>query len=70
MKSALRLLRGTLGAALLWTLAPALTFGQDVPIDRTVLPIRQPTYPPITELDARNVKPRLSWCAQRPHRTD
>jgi len=26
-------------------------------IDRTVLPIVPPTYPPITELDARNVKP-------------
>jgi arylsulfatase len=31
-------------------------FGQDVPIDRTVLPIRQPEYPPITEYDARNAK--------------
>ena len=30
---------------------------EDVPIDRTVLPIRQPTYPPVTELDARNVRP-------------
>jgi len=26
-------------------------------IDRTVLPVREPTYPPITELDARNAKP-------------
>ena len=33
---------------------------QDVPIDRTVLPIPQPTYPPVTELDARNVKHRSS----------
>jgi len=32
-------------------------FAQDVPIDRTVLPISQPSYPPVTELDARNVKP-------------
>jgi arylsulfatase len=32
-------------------------FAQEVPIDRTVLPIRQPTYPPVIELDARNVKP-------------
>ena len=30
---------------------------QEVPIDRTVLPIRQPIYPAVTELDARNVKP-------------
>ena len=30
---------------------------QEVPIDRTVLPIHQPTYPAVTELDARNVKP-------------
>jgi arylsulfatase A-like enzyme len=26
-------------------------------LDRTVLPIREPEYPPITELDARNVEP-------------
>jgi arylsulfatase len=26
-------------------------------LDRTVLPIPEPTYPPVTELDARNVKP-------------
>ena len=30
---------------------------QDVLLDRTVLPIPQPIYPPVTELDARNVKP-------------
>ena len=26
-------------------------------LDRTVLPIPEPTYPPVTELDARNAKP-------------
>ena len=26
-------------------------------LDRTVLPIAEPTYPPITELDARNATP-------------
>ena len=26
---------------------------QDAPVDRTVLPLAQPSYPPITELDAR-----------------
>jgi len=26
-------------------------------IDRTVLPIQEPSYPPITELDARKVTP-------------
>ena len=26
------------------------------PLDRTALPIAEPTYPPITELDARNAK--------------
>jgi hypothetical protein len=36
--------------------APRLN-AQDVPIDRTVLPIRQPVYPPVTELDVRNVTP-------------
>ena len=25
-------------------------------IDRTILPIREPDYPPVTELDARNAK--------------
>ena len=36
--------------------APRLN-AQNVPIDRTVLPIRQPVYPPVTELDVRNVTP-------------
>ncbi|WP_091682916.1 arylsulfatase [Methylocapsa palsarum] len=30
---------------------------QEIPLDRTELPIRQPVYPPVTELDARKVKP-------------
>jgi arylsulfatase A-like enzyme len=36
---------------------PALVIAQEVPFDRTVLPIPEPVYPPVTELDARNVKP-------------
>ena len=36
---------------------PALVIAQEVPIDRTELPIQQPVYPPVAELDARNVKP-------------
>lgn len=36
--------------------ASGQVIAQDVPIDRTALPIRQPVYPPVTELDARNVK--------------
>jgi arylsulfatase A-like enzyme len=44
--------------ALLVTLGSGFGVGaQEVPIDRTVLPIRQPEYPAVTELDARNVKP-------------
>ena len=43
------------GAAIFSTTPQAMA--QDVPIDRTVLPIGQPTYPPATELDARNVTP-------------
>ena len=35
---------------------PALVIAQEVPFDRTVLPIPEPVYPPVTELDARNVK--------------
>jgi hypothetical protein len=30
---------------------------QDAPVDRTVLPLAEPTYPPITELDARKATP-------------
>jgi arylsulfatase A-like enzyme len=30
---------------------------QDAPINRIVLPIPQPEYPPVTELDARDVRP-------------
>src|SRR6516225_6055515 len=37
--------------------AASQTLAQEVPIDRTMLPIPQPIYPPVTELDARNVKP-------------
>jgi arylsulfatase len=49
---------GSLSLGLLAVFGAALgAFGQEVPIDRTVLPIRQPTYPSVTELDARNVKP-------------
>ena len=29
----------------------------DGPVDRTVPPLAEPTYPPITELDARNATP-------------
>ena len=31
-------------------------FAQNIPLDRTVLPIPEPNYPHITELDARNAK--------------
>src|SRR6202521_424621 len=48
----------TLSLGILSVFGMALGAGaQEVPIDRTVLPIRQPVYPPVTELDARNVKP-------------
>ena len=30
---------------------------QDAPVDRTVLPLAEPTYPPITEIDARKATP-------------
>ena len=30
---------------------------EDTPVDRTVLPIAKPTYPPITEIDARKATP-------------
>jgi hypothetical protein len=47
----------------LTTLAIVLAAGhvtaraQQTPLDRTVLPIREPKYPPITELDARKATP-------------
>jgi arylsulfatase A-like enzyme len=37
--------------------APAQPAGGPAAIDRTVLPIQEPAYPPITELDARNATP-------------
>jgi len=45
---------------------PALATAQEVPIDRTVLPIPEPVYPPVTELDARNVKPPPFFQVQAP----
>jgi hypothetical protein len=35
---------------------------QDAPVDRTVLPIARPTYPPITEIDARKATPPPLIC--------
>jgi arylsulfatase A-like enzyme len=43
-------------AALVCVAVSKQAVAQEVPIDRTELPIRQPVYPPVTELDARNVK--------------
>jgi hypothetical protein len=45
---------------------PSQLIAQEVPIDRTVLPIRQPVYPPVTELDARNVTPPPSFQIKAP----
>jgi hypothetical protein len=49
-------MRKVLYATLLFTLAAMPVLAQAGP-DRTVLPIPEPSYPPITELDARNVTP-------------
>ena len=46
---------GLLGMLLVLALASA-AWGQQSVLDRTVLPIPEPKYPPITELDARKVK--------------
>ncbi|MEO8324756.1 MAG: arylsulfatase [Nitrospirota bacterium] len=43
--------------AVLATLAIPLSGVAEVQLDRTVLPIHEPTYPPITELDARKATP-------------
>jgi arylsulfatase A-like enzyme len=43
-------------AALLFA-TPAALQAQQVPMDRTILPVREPTYAPITELDARRATP-------------
>jgi arylsulfatase len=56
MKSKLGSLKA-LSAIVLGMAFASSAVAQDVPIDRTVLPIGQPTYPPVTELDARNVTP-------------
>ena len=47
----------SLGLLAFFSGTPLQAGAQDVPIDRTELPIRQPVYPPVTELDARNVAP-------------
>ncbi len=39
---------------------------QDTPVDRTVLPIAKPTYPPITEIDARKATPRQRFEVKAP----
>ena len=61
-------------AALACVAASQQAVAQEVPIDRTVLPIRQPVYPPVTELDARNVKAAAvlsgQGASQRPERPD
>ncbi|MGC2460311.1 MAG: arylsulfatase [Steroidobacteraceae bacterium] len=46
--------------------APPQLIAQEVLIDRTVLPIRQPVYPAVTELDARNVTPPPSFQIKAP----
>ena len=38
------------------SVGPSVAQTQDRPMDRTVLPIKEPTYPPITVLDVRDAK--------------
>ena len=61
---AIRMLAATFAASLLLAGNPALAApttvageARPVPLDRTVLPVPEPTYPAITELDARKVTP-------------
>jgi arylsulfatase len=42
---------------LLLAARPAGAQAQDLSMDRTVLPVQQPAYPAITELDARKATP-------------
>ena len=57
--------RAVATAAIVAVLAPALW--AQAPLDRTVLPIPEPSYPTVTELDARNAKapPRFDIAAPR-----
>jgi hypothetical protein len=55
-----------IGLGVLAFVSPTQIIAQEVPIDRTVLPIRQPVYPPVIELDARNVKPSPSFQIKAP----
>jgi arylsulfatase A-like enzyme len=41
---------------LLGSASPSVAQTQDLPMDRSVLPIKEPTYPPITVLDVRDAK--------------
>jgi arylsulfatase len=54
-------------AAALLVSAPAVAAGQQASVDRTILPIREPSYAPITELDARRATapPRFDVGAPR-----
>ena len=58
MKNNLPVIAGLIGLVLFHceTVDAASKVKKPNDIDRTVLPIAQPSYPPITELDARNVK--------------
>ena len=61
MKSGWKLLFASLPVLAFLAAAPAAAQGGAAkvvyPTDRTVLPIPEPTYPPVTELDARKVTP-------------
>ena len=47
----------TLGLLTAGAIAPVAAQTATGALDRTVLPIQEPDYPPITELDARNATP-------------
>ena len=61
------------GASLVLALALTVLCGslsaQNTPHDRTVLPVSEPQYPHITELDARNAKPPPHFEVKAPSET-
>jgi len=50
----------------LLALTGCATVAETDPLDRTVLPIPEPTYPPITELDARNATAPPAFAVKAP----
>ena len=66
MKNLYRYFNAALALAMVLCLAPALTQAAMPELDRTILPIPDPVYPPITEVDARKATPPPTFKVEAP----